>query len=267
MTRWSSAAVAAVLLGAIPACVEPPPPPEPLPTPPSITRFGADKSRIQIGEEVTLSFAVENAQTVEIVDQLGQTHAVTGDLRIGSATARPKVTSFYVLRVRGAGGSASSFAQVAVDEDLKDVFLVSVPPIVDSGQKAHLLWSAFRANTADITSSDGETIPLDAAAGAGTLEVAPKHSTTWTLTARGLDTPEPLTATATIAVRPVLGSFTAEPAAADPGETITFNWETQGAGSVTLNETVFGELFTATSPEDELMVEKGTFAWTVPSTL
>src|SRR6516165_12452788 len=137
-----------VLLAA--GCNLKPEDPKPLPAAPSIQSFAADKTRIEPGESVKLTFAALNATSAELTDASGTHIALDGDANSGSATVSPKATTFFLLRVKGAGGTDTEFVQVAVGEDLRTTFLVAVPPEIDSGGSSVLLWSAPDAKSVDL---------------------------------------------------------------------------------------------------------------------
>jgi Lamin Tail Domain len=242
-------------------------PPAPLPTPPAIKTFLAEKNQISAGESVVLSWEADNATELELVDQAGTEIEVTGDASAGTATVTPETTSFYVLRVKGEGGRDSAFVQVAVDEDLQEVFLVAIPSEIEAGRSAELLWSAFGAKSATLRSAAGQEYVLDAAAETGIVEVTPARTEAYTLVASGVDATAEMTATAQVKVRPVLQSFRAVPQAANPGETITFSWKTLGASEVTIHEETFESLVTFKAPAEVAQVDEGTFDWVVPETL
>ena len=237
------------------------PPPE-LPAPPSIKKFEADKTRISAGESVVLTFQTENATEAELVDQNGEKVEFTGDAASGTATVTPAASSFFVLRARGEGGRDNAFVQVAVDEPLKQVSLVSVPPQIDAGETAQLIWTAFGAKGATLQSGSGDVLQIDVARGAGVVDLTPAGTTSYTLVGTGVADKQ-FTATTEIKVRPVLRAFEALPGAARAGEKITFTWATAGAAQVVLSEASFGTLSTVTASNE---VGNGTFEWTVPAT-
>ncbi|MGA9521241.1 MAG: lamin tail domain-containing protein [Myxococcaceae bacterium] len=263
MKHWSGTATTLAFL-LLSACSGSPKDPEPLPTAPTISAFQADKTRITAGESVKLSFQVENATAVELVDRDGQKVEVTGDASSGEAAVSPTSTQFYVLRATGAGGKDVAYVQVAVNEDLEDVYLVAVPPRVHAGEPVNLLWSAPHARTASIDTDTSGQLTLDASSGGGAIEVTPSRTTTYILTASGADAQTTLTRAFKVAVDPVIALFRAAPAAALPGGEIEFSWQTGGASSVTLSEATFGEL---ESWEASAQVDAGTFKWTLPATL
>jgi hypothetical protein len=256
---WALTALLCVACGG----TTPPPPPA---AAPAVTSFTASATRVQLGQPVTLAFTAEHADRVDLVDQTGAALEYKGDASAGELTLSPATTSFFVLRASGPGGRDSAFVQVAVDEDLKEVFLVAVPPMVESGEPSQLLWSAFASRTALIQTSAGGQLPLPQGAGTGMLEVTPERTLVYSLVAAGADSQKKLTATAEVKVRPTLDAFSVSPAAARAGETLTLSWKTRGAAEVTVTEATFGELTRAAFPAETPQVNAGAFAWTVPAT-
>lgn len=246
-------AVLATLFSACPRAADPTPP-EVLPV---ITSFAADKTMVTAGTAVKLSFTAERAKEVTLLDQAGNTIALSGDAAAGEATVMPTETSFYVLRVSGDGGRDSAFVQVAVNEGLRQVFLVAVPAEVNSGETVTVAWSALGGTGITLRDASGATLSM---AESGSLDLQPPRSTSYELRAMGVA--GPLTATAAVKVRPVVQSFTATPPAARQGEKLSFAWKTAGAESVRLTETTLGEIVTITS---QASVDDGTFEFTVPT--
>ena len=91
----------------------PPPPPAPAPAPAKPTAsLSADRTTINKGESVKLSWTTTDATSVSIAPEVG---AVTAQ---GSTTVSPTQSTTYTLTASGAGGSADSSVRISV----------SVPP-------------------------------------------------------------------------------------------------------------------------------------------
>lgn len=254
-------AVALGVLLVASACtvVEPPPPP----AAPRIGSLTASKARIAPGEQVTLSFTTTGATRLELADDTGSKVDLEGPLDSGTATVSPTRTAFYVLRATGPGGRDTAFVQIAVNEPLRDLFLVAVPNGIDSGDEAQLLWGAPGAATVTLTTGSGSPAPLVGTT--GTLTVTPAATEQYTLTAQGAPGSPPLTAQRQLTVRPVLKSATLTlPASVQPGQTLSFLWTTAGATTVTVAEQTFGPL---TSVSDAASVASGSFDFVIPATL
>lgn len=224
------------------------------PAPPVIQSFSADHAAIHAGEQVTLSWQTSGTETLTLVDPSGAETALT-PAESGSLSLSPTLTTFYLLRASGPGGKDSAFLQIAVDQPLSEVFLVAIPNEIEAGQTAELIWSAFGADTVSLKAADGTVVPVTGQS--GVAQVQPSHGTTYTLTAKAL------TATATVKVRPVVRSFTATPAVAKSGDTITLEWATAGFDDLTVEEATFGPIGGATGNA----TQSGSATFTVPNIL
>ncbi|MBS1153575.1 MAG: OmpA/MotB protein, partial [Myxococcaceae bacterium] len=252
--KASSGALAALALLFAAACTTtkagPPPP-----APPVIKTFSADQTQVSPGAMVKLTFTTADAKEVSLIDQTGMEVPVTGSVESGQATVMPTRTSFYVLRVTGDGGKDSAFVQVAVNEGLKQVFLIAVPTEISSGESVELVWSALGGTNVSVKDSSGMTVST---AESGTTSATPEKTTTWTLRADG--STGMLSATARVTVRPVIKEFSASPPAARQGQKIQLQWRTAGADGVVVKEATFGTLVTTATD-----VVSGTYAFSVPS--
>lgn len=250
-----------VVLAGLSGCrnIEPAPPPDA----PRIESFTASKSRVSPGEPVTLTFTTVNATKVEILDDAGNELALSGEVSSGTATVSPTASSFYVLRATGTGGRDTAFVQVAVNEALKEVFLLAVPASIAAGQQAQLLWSAPGATSVTLTTGSGAPAPL--VGSTGSVTVTPTASERYTLTANGAPGTPPLTALADVQVGPVMtdASLTALDGFVAT-KTVTVKWRTAGASRIVVSEQTFGQLSDITDPSDVVM---GAFNYALPSTL
>ncbi len=228
---------------------------KPPPESPAIKSFTASASRIVSGQTVTLEFATERTTSVTLIDQTGQEITATFDsaAQTGRATAMPRQSGFFVLRAIGDGGGSAAFVQVAVDEDLKTVFLAAVPNEVKPGEPFNLVWSAFGGKNVKVSEGNTELSTMVS----GTLTLTRESSTTFTLSASALAGAR--TATAAVTVQPVISSFTVDPAVAREGGTMNLAWRTRGADSVRLREETYGELYAGAAEPDG-----GGFTFTVP---
>jgi len=96
--------------------VAPPPPPPPAAKP--TASISADRSSIQKGESVRLTWTTTDAQNVSIAPEVG---AVTAQ---GSTTVTPADSATYTITATGAGGSADASVHITVT--------VPPPPVVEA---------------------------------------------------------------------------------------------------------------------------------------
>lgn len=239
--------------------VKAPPPPDAA----RVVTFSADKTQVAPGETVTLSFQTANGSEVEIIDDQGRGIELLGDVNAGTAVVAPARTSFYVLRVNGVGGRDSAFVQIAVGEAARELFLISVPEEVASGESAQLLWGAQGATT--VTLQTGDETPVALTGGTGTVTVTPARSERFTLSASSGAGQPTQTAITEVRVRPLLLTFNLEaPNGLEAGQAVTLRWTSRGGQRLVLREATFGQLLDQT---DLTLVDDGSTTWTVPATL
>jgi hypothetical protein len=254
-----AAALALPILGLLAACEKAEP--RKLPDAPRIQLFKADASELQPGDSTRLSWTVIGASALQVLSPTGEELAVEGDVSAGEVTVSPDETAVYVLRAVGPGGRASAFVQVAVGEPLATVFLAAVPPEADPGEQVDLLWSAQGAASVTLADDRGETTTLQGTL--GVFSFTAEQTRTFTLSAAGPDQTVKVVSTQ-VRVRPRIDLLTLVPGVARAGEPVRFDWQTQGADRLEIEEKTFGALHAAqlsgTSGE-------GQFEWTVPTVL
>lgn len=260
MKIWLRSLAVLVPLATLASCTEvkAPPPPDA----PRIERFEAAARMINVGDSVMLSFATVGATQVSMVDDQGQAISLEGTVSEGSTVVSPLRTTFYVLRASGPGGVTSTFLQIAVNEPLREAFLVAVPPELEAGEHAQLLWSAPGASSVTLTER-GE-MPQVLAGSSGLVPITPSASTSYRLTAQGAPGTPPVEALAEVRVKPVIVSFDFTAAnGVRVGEPITFSWVARAAAALTISERTLGQLTVVSSPAQ---IAAGSFSFTVPAT-
>ena len=237
--------------------------PAPPPTAPRIGSFTADKTRISPGDKVVLSFSTIGASKIEVTDDSGHAIQLEGAVDAGTAKVAPTKTAFYVLRATGAGGRDTAFLQIAVNEPLRELFLIAVPAVINSGEQGQLLWGAPGATNVTLKIGAAAATPLTGTT--GTVSVSPAFTEKYLLTAQSAQGTPPLTAIAEVQVRPVLNTATlASLTGVKAGATLTFAWTTAGATRLNISEQTFGAL---TSVTDSASVANGSFDYVIPTTL
>ncbi len=150
-----------------------PPPAAPAPAAPTAT-LSAAPGTITPGQAVTLSWSSQHATSCTIQPD-GETVAPQG-----SKTVTPAAATSYTLTCTGDGGSATSAANVAVNQPAAPTATLSiVPATVTKGNAAKLSWSSQNASNCDIQPGVGAVQPQ------GTTSVTPAAPTTYTLSCTG----------------------------------------------------------------------------------
>jgi hypothetical protein len=148
--------------------------PAPVYNPPSISSFNANKSSIEIGETVILTWTTTNASSVNISPGVGTVAAS------GSTTVTLTATTTYTLTANGkSGSSVSSTATITVKPRVSPTINISQPTI-KNGQSTSLSWNAPGAIRVLITG-------VGSVDTSGTTQVSPDKTTTYTLTSTYID--------------------------------------------------------------------------------
>jgi len=197
---------------------------------PKILSFVATPASIDAGGSVSLSWATENAELVEISAKDGSKldlhDASPAD---GSITVRPAASTTYTLRASSITGSATADVDVTVDRGV-DVELFADRELVDFGQGTTLRWRSRGANRI-VMRVGAEVILDDADRLNGSLAITPGQTTTYEIEAHG--DAGTATATAQVRVAPVIEAFGAE--GAGPfvrGADAVLAWRVRGADAV-----------------------------------
>jgi plastocyanin len=141
---------------------------DPLP-PPGVT-FSSDPATILPGASATLSWETDNAETVAIDNDIGPVDAS------GSFVVSPVQTSTYTLTATGPGGTATAETSVTVLHPPVSSIEAN-PGTVHTGESSTLTWTALNADSVSIDQGVGSVEP------AGSVQVFPSQTTTYTLTA------------------------------------------------------------------------------------
>lgn len=204
-------------------------------TPPAavhIVQFVATPSSINSGQAATLSWTVENADTVTI-SGIG-----TVDKRAGTTSVSPTATTTYILTAKNATSEESKSVVVTITAGGGDgsglpkiTSFLATPPTIASGACSTLSWATEGADQATITSIGGVALN-------GAQSVCPTQTTTYTLTAtnkNGQTTANQTVVVTTTAAKPTIVSFTAAPTTIDAGQTSNLSWVVQNATDVQIS--------------------------------
>ncbi len=193
-----------------------------------VVRFVASPSEIDAGQASTLSWEVQNATNVTI-SGIGTVNNAAGTSQVS-----PTQTTTYTLTAKNDSSEVSESIVVTIrppgDNSVKIVRFTASPSEITAGQAATLSWEVLNASTAEITGI-GNVNPK-----AGTSQVSPTETTTYTLTAKNAagDISESLVVTIKVVPPPVLRilSFVAAPASITSGQAASLAWDTENATTV-----------------------------------
>lgn len=191
-----------------------------------VLRFTANPTNIRSGQSSTLTWQVENADSVEITT-VGRV-----DPRGGNVTVAPAETTIYRLTAKGANNQeVNETVTVTVERSQSRIIIFTASPMnISLGQSSTLTWQTDGADTVEISG-------IGPVATNGTQLVSPTQTTTYTLTARSRS--GDVTANTTIQVSPPTAArilrFTAAPQTIVVGETATLLWSVENASDVSIS--------------------------------
>lgn len=191
-----------------------------------ILRFQANPNVVDAGQSSTLTWQVENAQSVEIVG-VGPVNNTSGSTQV-----TPQNTTTYTLVARNQNGEVRESATVTVRQaDIRFLSCTAQPMNIMAGESATLFYAANGADEVSI-SSIGTVGP------SGTQTVSPAQTTTYTLTARNRQSSATTTCNITVQVTPGemprILRFTANPTSITSGQFSALLWAVENATNVTI---------------------------------
>lgn len=193
----------------------------------AITKFVANPSRIKPGESATLTWTVQNADSVEI-SGIGAVNSSSGSIQV-----TPTVTTTYTLTAKGKAGEIKDTVQVVVDQlAARVISFRAAPSTIKVGDTANLVWETENADKV-VISGIGQVNP------SGTASVSPTATTTYTMTVTNQlgDVNSTVTVTVTPAgSAPKIGTFTSSPVEIGEGDSSTLTWQVEGADSVEITD-------------------------------
>ena len=191
-----------------------------------ILRFTANPSNVKSGQSSTLTWLVENAESVEITT-IGRV-----DARGGSVTVAPADTTVYRLTVKGANNQElNETVTITVEKPLGRILTFTSSPMnISLGQSSTLSWQTDGADTVELSG----TGPV---AASGSQSVSPTVTTTYTLTVRTKfgDVTANTTVQVTPPTAPRVLRFTAAPQSIILGDAATLLWSVEGATDVSIS--------------------------------
>lgn len=189
--------------------------------PPPAATITVNPGVIWNGEESTLAWSSEYADTITITPDIGSVAAS------GTVTITPPRDTTYTITAAGAGGTATAQVRITVLQRAPTASLTATPENIEPGETAVLSWTTEHADTVTISPDIGTV------AASGSLEVSPAGTTTYTLTAKGPGGTAIDRATVSYPAPAVI--LTAEPVEINYPGTATLSWSAINADSVTIN--------------------------------
>jgi hypothetical protein len=152
-----------------------------------IISFIASRTRIVAGSSLTLIWSVSNSRTVSIDNGIGPVPAS------GSINVSPTTTTTYTMTAIGAAGD--SFAEVTIEviEVPQIITFTATPSTISPGGSATIEWSV---DGVDFVTID----PIGDEFAEGSLDVSPKKTTVYRLTATNAAGTASATVTVTVLV-------------------------------------------------------------------
>jgi hypothetical protein len=193
--------------------------PQPTEYGPTIESFSADPSSVEPGFEVTLTWSVLDVDTCAIEPELGAVEAQD------SLAVTPMETTTYVLSCGEGESAVTAEVLVTVLPPTAIDVLTADPPAFGVGESVVLTWQTTTATSCEFDNGIGEVET------AGTVEVIPTETTTYTLTCTGPNTTATATIDAILGFPAEIGAFTVSPTHIIRGESAVLSWvstETQG---------------------------------------
>lgn len=191
-----------------------------------INTFTANPGSINAGQAAVLVWNVSDATEVSI----GGIGSV--DVRAGTISVAPEVTTTYTLTAKNATGTQTQTTTVVVTSPMVRIAGFSATPMtIRAGESATLSWSTDNATNVTISG-------IGAVANNGSQQVTPSATTTYLLTATGASG-QPQTAQVTVQVNPArmprIIRFTVGPMSIVSGSRATLVWAVENADTVNIS--------------------------------
>ncbi|MGE0624801.1 MAG: hypothetical protein AB7I04_17455 [Pseudomonadales bacterium] len=196
---------------------DPAPQPDPEPAPAPTLTLGADRTTVDAGESVTLSWMAGNASSCTASGGWSGSRPVSGSLSVGPLTS--DVT--FTLSCTGPGGQIGASRAITVIQPAPApvVDLNAAPLNINRGSSTTLSWSTGNATTC--TASGGWS---GSRSTSGTQSLSPTANTTYRLTCTGPGGSGTDTVTVTVQTPAPTLTLTASPGTITEGESVTLSW-------------------------------------------
>lgn len=214
---------------------------------PTVEAFEVSPDIIDFGGQATLSWTLTGVTPMNIIIRAmpGGTIFSGTDLT-NSRTVSPTENTVYTLEATNEAGMVMATESLSVNPPRgARIVDFSVNPVdIAPGDQATLSWTTEEAVRVLIV-ADGATI-VDSTDLTGTVPVSPLMTTTYTLTAFGIDFNATATETLTVTpVTPTIVAFAASPSFVVSNSTTTLSWSVMDADTITVRRG--GDLLVTTS--------------------
>jgi len=191
-----------------------------------ILRFTSNPTLIKSGQQSTLNWLVENADTVTI-------SGVTSTLNpgTGSVAVSPADTTSYTLTARNRVSEDTAVVTVLVEQPQPRIIrFTATPATILQGEASTLSWQTMDADSVEIPNV-GTYAPN------GSVVVTPNQTQAYTLIARNRfgETTGSTVVTVQTGPKPSVISFAAQPMEIVAGDSSTLSWQVQNADTVTIS--------------------------------
>jgi hypothetical protein len=201
-----------------------------------IVRFTSNPALIRPGQEATLNYLVENAESVTIT---GVTQTLSNTT--GTVAVKPIETTVYTLTAKNAVSEDTATVSVVVDQPLPRILrFAATPATIDEGGKTMLSWQTADTDSVDILPGVGMNLSPN-----GQIEVSPAESTAYTIVAKNRAGESRATAIVTVRVigagervPPRIVEFAAQPNEIIVGGKSTLRWFVENADEVSISPAV-----------------------------
>src|SRR5438105_4783500 len=183
--------------------------------------FSAAPTSVASGATSTLTWTTTNATSVSIDNGIGSKPTS------GSVNVNPTSTTTYTLTATGSGGTITKTATVTV-VPAPAVTFTAIPSSIVTGQSSTLTWTTQNATSVSIDNGFGAQ-PL-----AGSINVSPTQSTTYTLTATGQGGTTIRQVTVAVGSSPTV-TLTATPSTINLGGKAVLTWTSTNAVTASID--------------------------------
>lgn len=199
-----------------------------------IVSFSATPEQIGPGRDSTLAWSVVNATSIRVGIDNGAELVSNGEPD-GMLLVQPADTTTYVLRAEGEGGPVEARITVVIGKLPEIISLVAEPAEINPGEQSTITWELSAEAAARLSDETGAVI-AESAELIGAHIVSPASTHEYLLEVENTFGTSSARVTVRVigADRPRIDRFSVSPAQLTAPGTVTLEWESSGADTVTL---------------------------------